>query len=154
MKMLPAKKICKVYRQIISWFVQDSKRQFKSRLVLSLLTTKRASFHEQIDRVGLGSPFFNRPGFCIFMNYVIEKTKKFNVQVDVFFRYVNDCFAVFPDYESIMLFHKNLNQVHNNVKFTCELKLSKQLPFLDANVDNSEKKLELSIYRKSTHTGQ
>ena len=36
----------------------------------------------------------------IFMNYVIEKTEKFKVQSDVFFRNEDDCFAVFPDFES------------------------------------------------------
>ena len=53
-------------------------------------TTKRAtlnfngSFYEQIDGVGMGSPI--APSFAdIFMNYVIEKTKKFNVQPDKVF---------------------------------------------------------------------
>ena len=87
------------------------------------------------------------------MNYVIEKTKEFNMQPDVFFRYVDDCFAVFPDFESAMLFYRKLNQIHSNVNFTYELENNKQLPFLDVNVDNSKDKLELSIYRKPTHTG-
>ena len=132
-----------------------TKRQFKNLLVW---TTKRTtlnfngSFYEQIDGVGMGSPI--APAFAdIFMNYVIEKTKEFNVQPDVFFRYVDDCFAVFPDFESAMLFYRKLNQIHSNVKFTYELENNKQLPFLDVNVDNSKEKLELSIYRKPTHTG-
>ena len=86
------------------------------------------------------------------MNYVIEKTKKFNVQPDVFFRCVDDCFAVFPDFESVVLFSRIINQIHNNVKFAYELENNKQLPFLDVNVYNSKEKLELSICRKSTHT--
>ena len=128
-----------------------TKRQFKNLLVW---TTKRptlnfnGSFYEQIDGVGMGSPI--APAFAdIFMNYVIEKTKEFNMQPDVFFRYVADCFAVFPDFESAMLFYRKLNQIHSNVNFTYD----KQLPFLDVNVDNSKDKLELSIYRKPTHTG-
>ena len=100
----------------------------------------------------MGSPI--APAFAdIFMNYVIEKTKKFNVQPDVFFRYVDDCFAVFPDFESAMLLYRKLNQIHNNVKFTYERENDKQLPFLDVNIDNSKEKLELSIHRKPTHTG-
>ena len=56
----------------------------------------------------MGSP--TAPAFAdIFINYVIEKTKKFNVQPDVFFRYVDDYFAVFPDFESATLFYKSLN---------------------------------------------
>ena len=121
-------------------------------------TTKRTTlnfngcFYEQIDGVGMRSPI--APAFAdIFMNYVIEKTKEFNVQPNVFFRYVDDCFAVFPDFESAMLFYRKLNQIHSNVKFTYELENNKQLPFLGVNVDNSKEKLELSIYRKPTHTG-
>ena len=132
-----------------------TKRQFKNLLVW---TTKRTnlnfngSFYEQIDGVGMGSPI--APAFAdIFMNYVIEKTKEFNMQPDVFFRYVDDCFAVFPDFESAMMFYGKLNQIHSNVNFTYELENNKQLPFLDVNVDNSKDKLELSIYRKPTHSG-
>ena len=84
---------------------------------------------------------------------MIEKTKEFNEQPDVFFRYVDDCFAVFPDFESAMLFYRKLNQLHRNVKFTYKLENNKQLPFLDVNVDSSKEKLELFIYRKPTHTG-
>ena len=61
-----------------------TKRQLKNLV----WTTKRitlyfsGSFYEQIDGIGMG----NHPAFAdIFMNYVIEKTKKFNVQPDVFF---------------------------------------------------------------------
>ena len=81
----------------------------------------------------------------------MEKTKKFNVQPDVFFQYVDDC--LFTDFESAMLFYRKLNHIHSNVKFTYELENNKQLPFLDVNVDNSKEKLELSIYRKPTHSG-
>ena len=77
-----------------------TKRQFKHLLVW---TTKRTtlnfngSFYQQIDGVGMKSPI--APAFDdIFMNNVIEKTKEFNVQLDVFLRYVDDCFAVFPDF--------------------------------------------------------
>ena len=61
------------------------------------------------------------------MNYVIDKTKKFNVQHDVIFPYVDDCFVVFPDFESVMLFSRKLNQIHSNVKFTYELENNKHL---------------------------
>ena len=101
-----------------------TKRQFKNLLVW---TTKRTtqnfnrSFYEQIDGVGMGSPI--APAFAdIFMNYVIEKTKKFNVQPDVFFGYVDDCFAVFPDFESAMSFYRKLNQIHNNFILPTNLK--------------------------------
>ena len=43
-----------------------------------------------------------------FINYVVEKTKEFNVQPNVFFRYEDDCSAVFPDFDSAMLFYIKL----------------------------------------------
>ena len=88
-------------------------RQIKNLLVW---TTKRTtlnfngSFYEQIDGVGKGFPI--APAFAdIVMNYVIEKTKKFNVQPDMFFRYVDDCFAVFPNFESAMLLYRKLTKL-------------------------------------------
>ena len=100
-----------------------TKRQFKNLLVWATKCTTlncNGSFFKLIGGVGMGSPI--APDFAdIFMNHVIEKTKKFNVQPDVFFRYVDNCFAVFPYFESAMLFYRKLNQIHNNVKFTYEL---------------------------------
>ena len=132
-----------------------TKRQFKNLLVW---TTKRTtlnfngSFYKQINGVGMGSPIALALA-DIFMNYMIEKTKKFNVQPDVSFGYVDDCFAVFPDFESAMLFYRKLTQIQNNVKLAYEFENNKQLPFLNINVDNSQEKLMLSVYRKTTHPG-
>ena len=88
-------------------------RQIKNLLVW---TTKRTtlnfngSFYEQID--GVGKEFPIAPAFAdIVMNYVIEKTQKFNVQPDMFFRYVDDCFAVFPNFESAMLLYRKLTKL-------------------------------------------
>ena len=54
----------------------------------------------------MGSPIV--PAFAdIFTNYVIEKTKEFNVQPDVFFRYVDDCFAVFQILKVLCWFIEN-----------------------------------------------
>ena len=52
-----------------------------------------------------------------------------------------------------MLFYKNLNRIHNNVKFAYQLESNKQLPLLDVDVDISRGKLESSVYRKPRHTG-
>jgi len=70
-----------------------------------------------------------------------------------YFYYVDDIFAKFPDQKDVSKFFTNLNLIHSNVKFTYELERNKQLAILDVNVDNSNDQLELSLYRKSTHTG-
>ena len=73
------------------------------------------------------------------------------MQPDVFFRCVDDCFAVFPDFESAMLFYRKLNQIYNNVKFTYELENNKQQLSLDVNVDNSKRKIR-AIHLQKTNT--
>ena len=41
----------------------------------------------------------------------------------------------------------------HKVKFTYELKYSKQLALLDVDLDNSMECMKLSVHRKTTHTG-
>ena len=45
----------------------------------------------------------------------------------VFYRYVNDCFSVFYDNESVNEFEKNLNNIHPNIAFTCKRNAIQQL---------------------------
>ena len=65
----------------------------------------------------------------------------------MFYRYVDDCFAVFPNRVSAEKFHHDLNAIHEDVKFTCELEHSKQLAFLDVGLDNSTLCLELLVLK-------
>ena len=64
-----------------------TKQQFKNLLVWTTKHTTlnfNGSFYKQSDGASTGSPI--APAFAdIFLNYVIEKTKKLNVQPDVFF---------------------------------------------------------------------
>ena len=65
----------------------------------------------------------------------------------MFYRYVDDCSAVFPNRVSTLKFHHNLNTIHKDAKFTYELEQSKQLAFLDVGLDNSTRSIELSVCR-------
>ncbi|KAJ8946347.1 hypothetical protein NQ318_004237 [Aromia moschata] len=72
----------------------------------------------------------------------------------VWFRYVDDIFAVF-DTKAISLdnFVAKLNNRFPTIKFTYEVEHNEQLPFLDVLViRNSENKLEFDVYRKETAT--
>ena len=55
----------------------------------------------------------------------------------IFYRYVDDCFAVFDSLDSIKIFRDSLNEVHPNIKFTTEIQNNKCINFLDVLVDNS-----------------
>ena len=105
----------------------------------------------QVDGVAMGSPI--APAFAdIFMNWTIEKTTEFSIQPLMFYQYVDDCFAIFPNRVSALKFQHDLNTIHENVKFTYELEHNKQLAFLDVDLDNSTGNIELSVLRKPTHT--
>ena len=123
-------KIC--YSNLSKTFHGLTKRQLRT---LSVWTTKRTNFnfdggnsYDQIDRVAMGSP--TAPAFAdIFMNWIIEKTTEFSIKPLVFYPYVDDCFAVFPNCVSALKFQHDLNTIHKDVKFTYELEHNKQLAF-------------------------
>ena len=78
-------------------------------------------------------------------------------QQDVFMpvhysRYVDDIFCVFNSLEYAKMFLCFLNNMHSNLKFTCEIGLQK-LAFLDANISlssNNDINLTTSVNRKPT----
>ncbi|KAJ8949363.1 hypothetical protein NQ318_012027 [Aromia moschata] len=91
----------------------------------------------------------------LFMSkFETEIKDKFEYFPRVWFRYVDDIFAVF-DTKAISLdnFVAKLNNRFPTIKFTYEGEHNEQLPFLDVLViRNSENKLEFDVYRKETAT--
>ncbi|KAJ8939043.1 hypothetical protein NQ318_007674 [Aromia moschata] len=91
----------------------------------------------------------------LFMSKFETKVKdKFEYFPRVWFRYVDDIFAVFNT-KAISLdnFVAKLNNRFPTIKFTYEVEHNEQLPFLDVLViRNSENKLEFDVYRKETAT--
>ena len=80
-------------------------------------------------------------------------------QQDVFMpvhysRYVDDIFCVFNSLEYVNMFLSFLNNIHPNLKFTCEIGPQK-LAFLDIQnslSSNNDHSLITSVYRKPTDT--
>ncbi|KAJ8961525.1 hypothetical protein NQ318_014776 [Aromia moschata] len=90
----------------------------------------------------------------LFMSKETEVKDKFEYFPRVWFRYVDDIFAVF-DTKAISLdnFVVKLNNRFPTIKFTYGVEHNEQLPFLDVLViRNSENKLEFDVYRKETAT--
>ena len=71
----------------------------------------------------------------------------------VWFRYVDDVFAVLPNDIDIGLFLNSLNSLSNSINFTSETENNNSLPFLDVVVmrDGSGQP-KFKIYRKPTHS--
>ncbi|KAJ8946038.1 hypothetical protein NQ318_023287 [Aromia moschata] len=107
--------------------------------------------HQERTAVNTLSPFIAN----IFMSkFETEVKDKFEYFPRVWFRYVDDIFAVF-DTKAISLdnFVAKLNNRFPTIKFTYEVEHNEQLPFLDVLViRNSENKLEFDVYRKETAT--
>ena len=92
----------------------------------------------------------------VVMNHVIDEAFRITPSMHhpcMFCRYVDDCFVVSNDEESLNKFFNNLNEIHTKIKFTKELEVSGVLPFLDVLIENSAEGLKTSTYRKPTHTG-
>ena len=71
----------------------------------------------------------------VIMNHVVDKALALTPsshRPNFFCRYVDDCFAIFPNPTSIDIFLVNLNNIHNKIQFTKEVKIHNLLPFLDA----------------------
>ncbi|KAJ8955033.1 hypothetical protein NQ318_000465 [Aromia moschata] len=83
-----------------------------------------------------------------------EVKDKFDYFPRIWFRYVDDIFAVFDTKASSLdnLVPK-LNNHFPTIKFTYEMEHNEQLPFLDVlDIRNSENKFEFDVYRKETAT--
>ncbi|KAJ8963379.1 hypothetical protein NQ318_018856 [Aromia moschata] len=83
-----------------------------------------------------------------------EAKDKFEYFPKVWFRYVDDIFAVF-DTKAISLdnFVVKLNNCFPTIKFTYEMEQNEQLPFLDVLViRNSKNKLDLGVKSNNNKT--
>ena len=84
--------------------------------------------YKQIDGVAMGSPL--GPALAnIFVGYQEEKLFIDNNQPLIYFRYVDDTFAMFEDEFNCNWFLKQLNSLHQSLTFTHEKEVNGKLPF-------------------------
>ena len=105
--------------------------------------------HRQIDGVAMGSPLAN-----IFVGYYEALLFKRVNKPLMYYRYVDDTFAVFNDEDECNEFFSHLNSLHPSLRFTFEKECNRTLPFLDVLVEKNDHEFVTSIYRKPTFTGQ
>ena len=153
-------------------FVADS---FRDMLSDSVLKTLRSSAHVPefaaahvlvYDHALLRS----RKNVCVIAGRIclVEKITLANIfvgfyesklfdkisQPQIFYRYVDDTFALFQDEVDSETFLTNLISLHTSLKFTSKKKVNQSLPFLDVSVTKSTNNFTTSVYRKATFTGE
>ena len=111
------------------------------------------NIHRQIDGVAMGSPL--GPALAnICVGY--QEAKLFNIakRLLVYFRYVDDTFAVFNNEEDCNTFLTHLNSLHPSLRFTYEKESNNFLPFLDVLVERHDLEFLTSMYRKPIFTSK
>ena len=76
------------------------------------------------------------------------------VPPSIWYRYVDDTFVKI-NRDAVTNFTHHINNIYDNIKFTCDLEKDCQLPFLDTLITKKPNgSIKVSVYRKATHTDQ
>ncbi len=71
----------------------------------------------------------------------------------LWYRYVDDVFALWPHTQQHLLhFKSHLNKQNMSIQFTTEEENNNKLSFLDVEIERENGHFITSIYRKKTHT--
>lgn len=111
----------------------------------------RNKFYEQLDGLAMGlslSPFLCN----LFMLTIEERCKNMFFFPSIYYRYVDDCFAVVEE-DKIDDTLNNLNSICSEIQFTIEVEENRKLAFLDLEIQRTfTNKIEFDIFRKNTTT--
>ena len=102
------------------------------------------TMYKQTDRVAMGSPLV--PALAdIHVDYFESKLFSCIQKPTIYFRYVDDTFAILKEVGDIDDFLVTLNCLHPDLKFTLEKEHDGKLLFLDILVERTELGFETSI---------
>ena len=111
-------------------------------------------FYEHTDGAAKGSPLSLVPA-----NFHMDHIEKVALETaelkpGVWLRYEDDEWTVWPNRpETLGVFFKNVTSIHQNIRFTIEMKLKVSISFLDMKtIRKPGVRLEHAVYRTHTHT--
>ena len=116
----------------------------------------RGKFYHLTDGVAMGSPVSSVVANLFmeaFEQRALSEAKKKGFAPRVWERYVDDVFALIKRLSAPRLLQL-LNELDENIRFTCEEEENGRLPFLDVAVERFEGRLRTGVYRKKTHTNR
>ena len=131
---------------------------FRKLLELSIFNTMFAfngKYYKQQDGLGMGlplSPTLANIFLCFHETNWLENCPD-DFKPVFYRRYMDDTLALFDDESQARRFLQYLNSQHSNMSFTMETEENRHIAFLDCLITRDEKKLNTSVYRKSTFTG-
>ena len=130
----------KEFRKLLMWTTTNSTFQFNN------------CYYKQIDGVAMGSPL--APAFAdICMNWLLEEVNKQSNFSFTIYRYVDDLFLAFDNFNQIESIFTIFNSIHEKIKFTKEIETNNQISFLDIYITKTDDNIQTKIYRKPTYTG-
>ena len=134
--------------------MQDLRLEGKDVYLCSFdISSFNDTMYKQTDGVAMGSPL--GPALAnIFVGYHESKLFSCVQKPTIYFRYVDDTFAIFKQEGDVDDFLVTLNCLHPALTFTFEKEQDGKLPFLDILVERTELGFETSVYRKPTFSGQ
>lgn len=111
-------------------------------------------FYKQNDGLPMGSPL--SPLLAeIFMNNLELQIQTLPLAKNLvyWYRYVDDVLILWRGTtRQLSTFHKQLNALHKNIKFTLEIEQENTINYLDLKITRDNNRHRFAIYHKPTHT--